>query len=113
METIEDRVERLEFYNELTVKSIDLSSYPFYALVMEHKLTEEEMQETLELCSRLEREFETMKEEGFVHYTALLIEFAGLLTPKLKPREAIRALRDQKLFLHLMKKLYELSLTYE
>ncbi|MFC0189827.1 DUF1878 family protein [Fictibacillus aquaticus] len=113
METIEERVERLEFYNELTVKSIDLSAYPFYALIMENKLTEEEMQETEELCTRLAKKYEVMQEEGFVHYTALLIEFAGMLTPKLKPRQAIMALRDQDLFLPLMKKLYELSLTYE
>jgi hypothetical protein len=113
MESVEERLERLEFYNQLTIESVDLSSYPFFRLIMEKKLTEEETKQVILLCDELEKIFLMQSEEGFVHYTPLLIQFAGMLTPKLKPRETIAALLQQGKYVLLLEKLYELSLRYE
>ncbi|MBY6037977.1 YhaI family protein [Fictibacillus nanhaiensis] len=113
METVEERLERLEFYNQLTIESVDLTSYPFFRLVMEKKLTEKEVNDILLLCDELEKTYLMQAEEGFVHYTPLLIHFAGMLTPKLNPRETIQALIHQGKHISLMEKLYELSIRYE
>jgi Protein of unknown function (DUF1878) len=113
METVEERLERLEFYNLLTIESVDLTSYPFFRLVMEKKLTEQEVNDIIQLCDELEKLFFMQVEAGFVHYTPLLIHFTGMLTPKLKPKETILALLHQEKYISLMKKLYELSCRYE
>ncbi|WNB91448.1 DUF1878 family protein [Bacillus sp. NEB1478] len=113
METVEERLERLEFYNKLTIESVDFSLYPFFRLVMEKKLTEKEVDDIILLCDELEKIFFMQSEEGFVHYTPLLIHFAGMLTSKLNPRETISALLQQDKYITLMNKLYELSMRYE
>jgi 1-deoxy-D-xylulose 5-phosphate reductoisomerase len=113
METVEERLERLEFYNQLTIESVDLTSYPFFRLVMEKKLTEQEVNDIIQLCDELEKIFFMQKESGFVHYTHVLIHFAGMLTPKLNPRETILALLHQEKYISLMETLYELSVRYE
>jgi hypothetical protein len=113
MESVEERLERLEFYNQLTIKSVDLTRYPFFRLVMEKKLTEEEMRQVIFLCDELEKLFLLQSEEGFVDNMPLLIQFAGMLTPKLKPKETILALLQQGKYISLMEKLYELSRDYE
>jgi hypothetical protein len=113
METVEERLERLEFYNKLTIESVDLTLYPFFRLVMEKKLTEKEVDDIILLCDELEKTFSMQSEEGFVHYTPLLIHFAGMLSPKLKPKETITALLQQEKYISLMNKLYELTIRYE
>lgn len=113
METVEERLERLEFYNQLTIESVDLTAYPFFRLVMEKKLTEQEVNKVFLLCDELQRKYEMQSEEGFVHYTPLLLHFVGMLTPKLSPRETITALLQQEKYISLMEKLYELSVRYE
>ncbi|MCQ6267036.1 YhaI family protein [Fictibacillus sp. WQ 8-8] len=113
METIEERVERLEYYNRLTVQSINLRTYPFYTLVMEKHLSEDEVGDVLSLCDELQRRFEVQTESGYVQYLPLLLHFAGMLNPKLKPRETVQALRTQGVYPELMDKLYDLARHYE
>ncbi|WP_164988907.1 DUF1878 family protein [Fictibacillus sp. S7] len=113
METIEERVERLEYYNRLTVQSINLRTYPFYTLVMEKHLTEAEVEDVLSLCNELHRRFTAQTENGYVQYLPLLLHFAGMLNSKLKPGETIEVLRLQGIHPELMDKLYELARRYE
>jgi hypothetical protein len=80
---------------------------------MEKKLTESEVDDIILLCDELEKIYSMQSEEGFVHYTPLLIHFAGMLPSKLRPRETIAALLQQKKYIPLLNKLNELSLRYE
>ncbi|MGC4377882.1 DUF1878 family protein [Fictibacillus sp. Mic-4] len=113
METLEDRIERLEFYSRLTLQTVDYTQFPFFTLVMSNKLTEQEVNEVLTLCDELQKKYEQQKEEGLVNFVPLLIHFAGMLTPKLKPKETIQAIKGQGLYPNLMEKLYEIASRYE
>lgn len=113
METIEERVERLEYYNRLTVQSINLKTYPFYTLVMEKQLAKAEVEDVLSLCNDLQKRFEVQMENGYVQYLPLLLHFVGMLNPKLRPLDTIQALRMQAIHPELMDKLYDLARRYE
>ncbi|EIT85854.1 hypothetical protein A374_08464 [Fictibacillus macauensis ZFHKF-1] len=113
METIEERVARLEYYNRLTVQSINLRSYPFYSLVMEKHLTEEEVEGVLSLCDVLQQHYEVYVDRGYTQFLPLLLHFAGMLSPKLKPKATIQALLAQDLYRDLMLTLDELAQRYE
>jgi hypothetical protein len=102
MDTMEERLRRLEFYQSLLIEMIDGDKYPFYKLVMQLNLSEEEVHQLFLLCEELSIEYEKQKAEGFVIFNPLLTQFAGMLPPKLDVEETIYALYKQGLFTPLM-----------
>ncbi|MCT8139497.1 DUF1878 family protein [Anaerobacillus sp. CMMVII] len=101
METNEEKLRRLEFYQEILLTVID-QSYPFYALIIKHELSKQEVEEVYQLCAKLDYEFTKQKEEGFVTFSPLLTHFVGMLNYKLEPHETIKALYDQDIYPELM-----------
>ncbi|EPZ37881.1 hypothetical protein JV16_01047 [Anoxybacillus ayderensis] len=100
--SIEQRMEKLEYYCSLMLDMIAPETRPFYALVIRHGLTKEEVEHTLRLCEQLSEQYKQQKEEGFVIFTSLFHEFASALHPNLPLAETIDALKKQQLFVPLM-----------
>ncbi|MGG6249462.1 DUF1878 family protein, partial [Enterococcus faecium] len=42
MDSMDHRIERLEYYIQLLVKTVDMDRYPFYALLIDKGLSKEE-----------------------------------------------------------------------
>lgn len=107
METLQDRIERLEFYQRMLLSMIS-KEYPFYKLIIEKGLNEKEMGEVFALCDELEQKLEEQREDGFLLFTPLLIHFVGMLNDKLEPVDTIKSLYNQGLYKDLMIELYEM-----
>jgi hypothetical protein len=108
MESAEEKIKRLEFQQSLLLNMIDHTKFPFYRLVLNAGLLEEEMKEVIELCEELDNKYKKLKEEGFVHFTFLLTHFVGMLNPKLHPLEVAEAMYKQAMFAPLMQEFIKL-----
>ncbi|MCM3442504.1 DUF1878 family protein [Metabacillus halosaccharovorans] len=102
MNSIEKRLETLEYYQSLLLKIVEPAKFPFYHLVMSKGLSKEEIEEVLMICEELSRLHEEQKAQGLVIFTDLLTRFAGQLNPKLDLYETIHALHRQNLYSSLM-----------
>jgi hypothetical protein len=102
MESIEQRLERLEYYHKLMIELVESEKWPFHHLVMKRHLTEGEVVELFRVCEVLTEEYKTQKAEGFVGFSPLLHTFKQLLNPKLTLIEVIEALHQERLFFPLM-----------
>lgn len=105
MESMEKRLERIEFYQQLIFEMIELEKYPFYKLIIEKKLTRGEVDGIYELCEELLCKYKEQKEAGFVNFQSLLVQFVGMLNPKLQPEIVIGALYEQGFYQDLMHQL--------
>ncbi|MED3726656.1 DUF1878 family protein [Priestia filamentosa] len=108
MESLENRLERLELYLELLLKVTDLESQPFYKLVISKNLNKKELAEVYSICEELAKKYEEQKKQGLIDFVPLLTQFVGQLPYKLNPHETIYALQQQKLYPGLMDKLASL-----
>ncbi|MBU8905454.1 DUF1878 family protein [Desertibacillus haloalkaliphilus] len=108
METIEERVGRLEYYKRIFVEMVDKERFPFYYLMVENDLTEEEVEEVYALCEHLNQQLEEQRDSGLLNYTSLLIHFVGMLNVKLNPEVTIQALYKQGYYQPLMLRLRSL-----
>ncbi|WP_456276028.1 DUF1878 family protein [Bacillus sp. AK128] len=102
METIEKRLERLEYYQKIMLELIDLEKRPFHHLLMKQKLAEDEVAELYRLCEELTMEYKKQKAEGFVGFSPLLKIFSERLNPKLSLLETIEALHKERIYMPLM-----------
>ena len=102
MDSIEKRLETLEYYQSLLLKIVEPTKFPFYHLVMSKGLSKDEIEEVLMICAELSRLHEEQKAQGLVIFTDLLTRFAGQLNPKLELYETIQALHRQNLYSSLM-----------
>lgn len=102
MDSIEHRLERLEYYIKLLLNIADMDQYPYYKILIERGLSAEEAKETEKLCEELAEELEAQKAQGFVMFDHLLALFAGQLNEKLEVHETIFALHRQGLYKPLM-----------
>lgn len=103
----EDRIKTLEFHQELLLEMVDTDKFPFYYLIIKHKVSKQEVIDLLDLCEELNKKYEEQRENGFLHFTPLLVQYVGMLPSVLKPRESIVALRKQNYYPLLMEKLLE------
>ncbi|EMT46790.1 YhaI family protein [Anoxybacillus flavithermus] len=110
--SIEQRIEKLEYYCSLMLDMISPEKKPFYALVIRYGLTKKEVEDTLRLCEQLTEQYKQQKEEGFVIFTSLFTEFASALHPNLPLAETIDALQKQQLFVPLMNEFQQLLHTF-
>lgn len=102
MESIEQRLERLEYYQKLMIDLVEGSKWPFHHLVMSRQLTEQEVNELFQLCENLTAQYKKQKAEGFISFTPLLHTFKQYLNPKLSSLEVIVAMEDEHLYVPLM-----------
>lgn len=102
MDSLEKRLDTLEYYQSLLLKMIEPNEFPFYHLVMTRGLHKEEIEEIYMLCDELSILHEEQKAQGLVIFTDLLTRFAGQLNAKLELYETIRALHKQNLYSSLM-----------
>lgn len=107
METFEKRLARLEYYQKLLINMVEPSRFPFYQMVIQKGLTEEEVTEVFYVCDELMKEYEAQKQLGFVGFRSLLIRFVGMLHPRLTPKETIVKLMQQGLYVPLMEQLLQ------
>ena len=102
MESIEQRLDRIEFYQKLLMEMINDHHYEFYRLIIEKKLQKKEVEAFHKLCLKLSKESEEQKEDHFVLFAPLYKKFIEELNPKLDPKEVIQACIKQKLYPELM-----------
>ncbi|MFN7249260.1 MAG: DUF1878 family protein [Anaerobacillus sp.] len=107
MEPNEEKLLRLEFYQEILLEIMD-NSYPFYTLIIKHQLSKGEVEEIYFLCEKLNNEYKKQKEEGFVTFLPLLTQFVGMLNYKVDPHQTINALYMQDIYRELMKEFLDL-----
>ncbi len=107
MESLEERMRKLEYHQRLLLNMVQANRYPFYQLVVEKDLTEGEVEEILSLCGMLNEEYERQAEEGYVSFVMLLTQFVGMLHPRLEPKETIESLYAQGIYKELMRRLKE------
>jgi hypothetical protein len=103
MDSLEKRLETLEYYQTLLLQMIESTHLPFYRLVMERGLNKGEIEELYKLCNELSLIHEEQKAQGLVIYTDLLTQFAGQLNSKLDIVETVQAMSKQGLYSSLMK----------
>ena len=108
VESLESRVERLEFYQQLLLETLEKENAEFYKLIVGAKLTKEDVNELYMLCERMNVEFQKQKAEGLVIFTPLLTQFAGLLHPKLNVEKTIEVLLNKGIYVALMKEFKKL-----
>jgi Protein of unknown function (DUF1878) len=102
MDTLEERIAKLEYYQSLLLEMIDETKKPFYQLIIKANLTKEEVDEVIQLCQHLSEEYKKQKAEGLIVFTPLLTQFAGMLHPNLPLEQTIDALLRQNMFVPLM-----------
>ncbi|WP_018662336.1 DUF1878 family protein [Heyndrickxia acidiproducens] len=103
MESIEQRLERLEFYQKLLLKMIESNQNAFYRLVIEKQLSKQDVEQFFALCEQLKQELEEQKADHFVFFYPLFTKFKDRLHKKLQPDEVIAACLQQGLYPELMK----------
>ncbi|MEC1261696.1 YhaI family protein [Bacillus swezeyi] len=113
MNSFEHRLERLEYYMKLLLNTADMDQYPYYKMLIEQGLSEEEAKETEKLCEELAMELEAQKAQGYVMFDHLLTLFAGQLNEKLEVHETIFALHRQGLYKPLMSEFISIIKQYD
>ncbi|WP_077617139.1 DUF1878 family protein [Litchfieldia sinesaloumensis] len=102
MESIEDRLERLEYYQSIILPLLGDKLSPFYQLIMDAQLTKKEVDDLLRICEELSIEYKKQKAEGFVGFAPLLTQFVGMLHPRLHPETTIDVLAKERKYTPLM-----------
>jgi hypothetical protein len=98
----ENRMEKLQFHQRILLEMAEENKYSFYKIIIKNDLSEIEMNEIIDICYYLNKKYEEQYENGFVHYTSLLVQFVGTLPTRLDPKETILALKNQQYFPELM-----------
>jgi hypothetical protein len=97
-----ERLEKLEYHQQLLLKMVRPEGYEFDRLVIEKNLSRDEVEQFYKLCEELSKKREEQKAEGFVFHTPLFREFQQRLHPRLSPEEVIDACIKQRLYMELM-----------
>ena len=97
-----EKNETINFYLQLLSRTIDTNQYPFTRMVIVNNVTKGEFADLLNLLESLHHQYLIQKEEGFLDFTSLLIQFAGMLNAKLDPNKTIYALKKEGYYPSLM-----------
>ena len=100
-----EKINKLEYHQRLLLKIVENPNMAFFKLVIENSLEEGDVEEFLNLCEKMDNEWEEQKAEGFVHFLPLFKKFCIQLHSRLHPEMVIHACIKQKLFLPLMEEL--------
>lgn len=94
--------DNFSFQIQLLLDILKGKNYPFTKLVIEKSLTEDEYQVLLTQLEELNEEYLLQKQQGFLNFSSLLVNFAGMLNEKLLPEETIFALKSEGLYMKMM-----------
>jgi hypothetical protein len=101
-----EKILMLEYHQKLLLKMLDNNqNHPFYRLVIEKSLREEDVRAFFQFCDELSNDLAEQKAEGFVHFYPLYEKFKSALHPNLQPEEVIKSCLSQQLYTHLMSEL--------
>ncbi|WP_181349238.1 DUF1878 family protein [Thalassobacillus sp. CUG 92003] len=93
-----EQCQMLSFHVQLMSNLEWTDAYPFTKMVITHNLTKTEYEQVFFLMEELHDTYEKYQAEGFVDYSPLLIHFAGMLSYKLNPNQALRALYQEGIY---------------
>src|SRR5690606_17991457 len=102
MESIEERLERLEYYQSLIIPLIEDKLSPFHKIIIEANLSKRDVEDLLDICEELSTEYKKQKAEGFIDFTPLLTQFVGMLHHNLDPETTINVLAQERRYTPLM-----------
>ncbi|MDR4887208.1 DUF1878 family protein [Fredinandcohnia sp. QZ13] len=102
METIEERLARLEYYQSLILPLLGEKLPTFYKMIMEAGLSQTDVESLLQTCEEMSIEYKKQKAEGFIGFTPLLTQFVGMLHPHLDPEATINILAQERKYAPLM-----------
>ncbi|MFS0824329.1 DUF1878 family protein [Bacillus sp. 1P02SD] len=102
METFEERLARLEFYQSLILPLLGEKLPTFHKMIMEAGLTKTDVEYLLQNCEEMSKEYKKQKAEGFIGFTPLLTLFVGMLHPRLDPKVTINVLAQERKYAPLM-----------
>ncbi|WLD94075.1 DUF1878 family protein [Alkalihalobacillus sp. AL-G] len=111
-ESEKENVKRLEFYQRMLGETVDAERYPWFRLVMEINLSEDEVTEVFNLFNILGKQKEELREAGLLDLTPLLLHFVGMLNAKLDPLITAKSLHHQGHFQELNNDLIRLLKKY-
>lgn len=97
-----ERIQLLEFHQRLLLKLVSNPKLDFYNLIVEKRLSEQEVQRFFKMCEEMVLKMEEQKAEGFVYFFPLFNEFSSSLPLTLHADEVIQACISQKLFAPIM-----------
>lgn len=102
IESILEKIKRLEYHQSLLLKMISRSNDDFYRLIIEKSLGEEEVKQFQKKCEVLSIKLEKQKAEGFLNFHPLFKEFNMILPPQTQAEEVIEACLNQGVYKPLM-----------
>ena len=108
MDELAKRVEMLEFQQRLLLRMLKNSDDQLYYLIVDKRLDQEETEELLKLCERMNKKFEKQKAEGYVTFYPLLNELSESLNEKISLKELVAACLRQGVFVEYMETLKQL-----
>ncbi len=91
----ENEVRTLKFQIDLLRSISPLEKYPLTQLILESNISEEELRRLFQLLEELQEEYYLQQEDGFVHFSNLLISFVGQLPEKFDPEKTLIALKKE------------------
>lgn len=103
-----EKMERLSFYQQLLIRTMDEKAYPWYRMIVEKNLSEGEVEDIYRLFKELERKKEDLREAGMLDQTSLLLHYVGMLNLTLHPFMTANALNRQGYFKSLTAELIEM-----
>lgn len=101
-EVLVEKILKLEYHQRLLMRMLGKTDHPFFKLVIENSLREEDVDAFFKLCNQLSIDLAEQKAEGFVHFHPLFNKFKDGLHPNLRTEEVIQACITQQLFSSLM-----------
>lgn len=105
MEHLEDRIDRLEYYLSMLLKSMDRNKYPFYYLAMSTNLSKQEIEGFLNSCDNLSKRLMLQKEEGLIHFESIYKEFKEAIPSSLSMEDTISTMQRQGMYKLLIKEI--------
>lgn len=97
-----EKILKLEYHQKLLLKMLRGSTQHFYKLIIEHSLTEQEVNDFYNTCDKLSKDMKEQKAEGFVYFHPLYEELKISLPHSLDIKEVIHACLSQQLYIPLM-----------
>jgi hypothetical protein len=102
MTTYRKQIETMQYHLSLLLQTIDKEKFPFYYILVKNQIEKEEIENFLQFCENMNKNYEMQKAEGLLWYAPLLTEFEKALPQKLVLRETVEAMEKQNLFRPLM-----------
>ncbi|MFS0782974.1 DUF1878 family protein [Bacillus sp. 1P06AnD] len=105
MDEIAERLDKLEYHQQLLVRMLKDTELPLYYLIVEHDLSKEDTEQVLNICEELSKKFKKQKAEGYVTFYPLLFELQKKIPASISSLELIHACIKQGVHTEFMKEM--------